>query len=80
MDDNLYDSDEQYELIQQLAEIVDRLGWVIGIPLDAENGDKVSGLIIGTEAFVTDVASVAGVEVESIENETLDNIHKKIVH
>lgn len=45
---------KQYELIQQLSEIVAELGWVIGMP----NGDDmVEGLIIGEQEFVEAVVT-----------------------
>jgi hypothetical protein len=46
------DKREQQELIQELAEIVNRLGWVIALPT---NVDMVPGLIIGQEDFVKEV-------------------------
>lgn len=48
MDDNR----KQQELIQKLAELVNELGWVIGLP---DNEEMVSGLIVGTEDFVREV-------------------------
>lgn len=48
-------SDEQQRqklLISKLSEIVNELGWVIGLPAGEE---MVPGLIIGTEQFVVDV-------------------------
>lgn len=49
------DADEQQRqrlLISKLSEIVNELGWVIGMPAGE---DMVPGLIIGTEQFVVDV-------------------------
>lgn len=46
------DSKKQTELIQKLAEIVNELEWVIGLPT---GDDMVPGLIIGTEEFVRNV-------------------------
>lgn len=45
------DEKRQYELIEKLTEIVNELGWVIGIP----TADVVPGLIIGTEDFVREI-------------------------
>lgn len=45
---------KQIELIEKLAEICEELSWVIAIP----DGQKVPGLIIGTENFVTDVVEI----------------------
>lgn len=39
------------EVIQELAELVDSLGWVMALPTD----EIVAGLIIGEKAFVIDV-------------------------
>ncbi len=48
------DKKRQYELIQALSEIVNELGWVIGMP----SGDEiVDGLIIGEQHFVEDVVT-----------------------
>lgn len=46
------DVKKQRDLINKLADIVNELGWVIGLPVGA---DTVPGLIVGTEEFVKDV-------------------------
>lgn len=75
------DEKEQQELIEQLAQIVEELGWIIGIPKEEEGDNKVQGLIIGTEEFVYGVVDATGQEVESIEFDT-DPVtgNKKSVH
>lgn len=50
----MVDEKRQYELIQQLSEIVAELEWVIGLP----TSEVVPGLIIGTEEFVAEVIQV----------------------
>jgi hypothetical protein len=50
MSDN---SSKRYKLIQELADIVNELGWVIAIPPD----QITPGLIIGEENYVKDVAN-----------------------
>ena len=47
------DSHKRYKLIEELAEIVNELGWVIAIPPD----QITPGLIIGDENYVKDVAN-----------------------
>ena len=75
------DEKEQQELIEQLAQIVEELGWIIGIPKEEGDDNKVHGLIIGTEEFVYGVVEATGQEVESIEFDT-DPVtgNKKSVH
>lgn len=46
------DKKDQLDLIARLAEICQQLDWVIGLPDDEET---LPGLIIGQEAFVSDV-------------------------
>lgn len=46
---------KQKELIEDLAEIVNELGWVIGLP---SGEGMVPGLVVGTEEFVRDVVEV----------------------
>ena len=46
------ESSKRYKLIEQLAEIVNELGWVIAIPPD----QITPGLIIGDENYVKAVA------------------------
>lgn len=46
------DKRRQHELIQQLSELVNELGWIIALPA---GDDMVPGLIIGQEEFVKDV-------------------------
>lgn len=77
------DSERQQQLIQALAEIVDELGWVIGIPLEEGSNEKVHGLIIGTEEFVNDVVQSTGMEVDPVEIvDSPDSVktNKKLVH
>jgi hypothetical protein len=77
------DSEKQQKLIQELAEIVEELGWIIGIPTNGETDEKVNGLIIGTEDFVMDVVNSTGIEVEAIEMvDEADSVKtsKKVVH
>lgn len=50
----MVDEKRQSELIQQLAEIVAELEWVIALP----TSDTVPGLIVGNEEFVADVIKV----------------------
>lgn len=54
----------QKELINQLADICEQLGWSIGVPADNEN-DPVDGLIIGTEEFIMSVVEI--IDQESVE-------------
>lgn len=42
----------QQEIIIELANLVDELGWVIALPTE---GDTVPGLIIGSEEFAKEV-------------------------
>lgn len=65
---NELSTERQQELIQALAEIVEELGWIIGIPIVESEEDNVSGLIVGTEQFVMDVVESTGMEVEKIES------------
>lgn len=77
------DSEKQQKLIQELAEIVEELGWIIGIPTNGETDEKVHGLIIGTDEFVMDVVNSTGIEVEAIEMvDEADAVKtsKKLVH
>lgn len=75
------DEKEQQELIEQLAQIVEELGWIIGIPKEEGDDNKVHGLIIGTEEFVYGVVEATGQEVESIEFDTDPATgNKKSVH
>jgi hypothetical protein len=46
------DEKKQKALIEDLAEIVTELGWVIGLP---SGEGMVPGLVVGTEEFVRDV-------------------------
>ncbi len=49
---NMTEKDKQLQLVQQLAEIVEELGWVVAIPL----GDAIcDGIIMGTEEYVLNV-------------------------
>ena len=41
----------QAELINELADICEQLGWAIGVPADNES-EMVNGLIVGTEDFI----------------------------
>lgn len=50
----MIDSKTQIELINQLAEICEKLGWAIGVPAD-DDTEMVSGLIVGTEEFINSV-------------------------
>ncbi len=71
---NDIDSERQKVLIEALAEIVEELGWVIGIPIVESDEDQVHGLIIGTEQFVVTAVESTGIEVEKIESiEGLDD-------
>lgn len=45
----------QVELMNELAELVEQLGWVIGMP---DGDEQVPGLIIGELSFVEDVVEV----------------------
>lgn len=73
--------DEQQELIQALAEIVEELGWVIGIPQEEGSTNTVQGLIIGTEEFVMSVVEQTQQEVETIEFDSIPgSTSKKQVH
>lgn len=42
----------QIELMNELAELVEQLGWVIGIP---DGDEKVPGLVIGELSYVEEV-------------------------
>lgn len=64
------DEKEQQQLIEQLAQIVEELGWIIGIPKEEGDDNKVHGLIIGTEEFVYGIVDATGQDVESIEFDT----------
>jgi hypothetical protein len=61
-------TERQQELIQALTEIVEELGWIIGIPIVESEEDNVHGLIVGTEQFVMDAVESTGMEVEKIES------------
>lgn len=61
-------TERQQELIQALTEIVEELGWIIGIPIVESEEDSVHGLIVGTEQFVMDAVESTGMEVEKIES------------
>ncbi len=79
----------QKELIDQLAEICEQLGWSIGVPADDEN-QPVEGLIVGTEEFIMSIVesmdAEASMEVfskESTEEEFSEPVlldKKKLMH
>lgn len=48
---NKHDGKSKMEVIQELAELIDSLGWVMALPTD----EIVPGLIIGEKDFVMDV-------------------------
>ena len=73
---NELSTQRQQELIQALTEIVEELGWIIGIPIVESEEDNVHGLIVGTEQFVMDAVESTGMEVEKIES-IEDNYDKK---
>jgi hypothetical protein len=51
------DQKKQFELIEQLAEICEELGWVVGLPAEEGHDQTVPGLIIGREKFVLEVVA-----------------------
>ena len=57
------------EVIQQIMELADSIDWVIGI--DPED-EEMSGMIVGTEEYVT--AMAAGDHVDESETETNEEV------
>lgn len=45
---------QKVDLILQIADACEKLNWVIGLATD-EHSEKVPGLILGTQEFVSDV-------------------------
>lgn len=59
----------QQELIDELSEICEQLGWTIGIPLEEGDDSPVDGLLIGTESFITKVVLELNGEYEMFSKE-----------
>lgn len=71
----------QYELIEQITEAAEELGWIIAIPQDEESDELVQGLIMGTEEFITNIVSQAEIQTEVVEFDTSPgSVVKKLVH
>lgn len=83
MNDGTKKSQEQ--IIEELSNLVEELGWVIGLP---DGTDKVPGLIIGEQDFVIDVVKsyygenfdIYTKDEESGQTEIIHNPDKKTVH
>lgn len=71
----------QYELIEQITEAAEELGWVIAIPQDEESDELVQGLIMGTEEFITNIVAQTEIQTEVVEFDTSPgSVVKKLVH
>jgi hypothetical protein len=73
--------EKQKELIEDLAAIVEELGWIIAIPQVEGDETSVNGLIIGTEEFLSNVLAQVETEAEVVEFDTDPKTNtKKLVH
>ena len=72
--------EKQYELIQNLAEIAEELGWNIIIPKNEADANKVAGLIMGTPEFFEEVHMDPSqieelIEFDSVVQKSKGNLH-----
>lgn len=56
--DDIFDSTKQQQLINQLKEICQELGWIMVLPVAEDDTQPAPGLILGTEDFVEIVMDV----------------------
>lgn len=71
--------ERQLELIQQLTEICDELGWIVGVPGEEGSDSTVPGLIIGKEEFVYEIVEAFSgpTEYEIFEQDETGELNEK---
>lgn len=71
----------QYELVEMISECAEELGWIIALPQEGDNDELVSGLIMGTEEFITNIVAQSNLQTEVIEfDSTPGTTIKKVTH
>ena len=69
--------EKQLELVQKLGEIAEELGWQIAM-IDSDE-EVVTGLILGTEQFISDITQVTG-DLDVLEFDEAIKKEKKEIH